>query len=63
MPDKKGSQMAHPQPELEALTRKIESLIDNAAERLDDEDFAKVEKEANQVIEDARARASRPKRA
>jgi hypothetical protein len=63
MTKKKGPQMAHAHPAEDALISAMEALIDDAAEGVDDEELAKREREANEIVEDVRARASRRERA
>ncbi len=63
MKKKKEPQMAHPQPAQEALIREFESLIDSAADQVDENELAKREQEAKEVVENVRARASRRERA
>lgn len=63
MTKKKGPKMAHPNPALEELANEIESLIDVAAESVDEEELAERERKANQIVEDVRERASRRERA
>ena len=54
--------MAHPHP-AEELANEIESLIDTAAESVDEEELAERERKANQIVENVRERASRRERA
>ena len=63
MTKKKGPRMAHPYPAQDALASEIESLIDDAAENVDDEELAERERKANEVVENLRARVSRQERA
>jgi hypothetical protein len=63
MTKKKGPQMAHAHPAEDALISEMESLIDDVAESVDDEELAKREREANEVVENVRARVSRQERA
>jgi hypothetical protein len=63
MTKKKEPQMAHAHPAEDALISAMESLIDDVAESVDDEELAKREREANEIVEDVRARASRRERA
>jgi hypothetical protein len=63
MSKKKEPQMAHPQPAQEALISEFESLIDGAADQVDENELAKREKEANEVVENVRARVARRERA
>jgi hypothetical protein len=43
------------------LKKKLESLVRDAAERMDEKTLLKTAKEANQIVDEARARASRRK--
>jgi len=61
MTKKKGPQMAHPAED--ELANEIASLIDTAAETVDDEELAERERKANRVVENVRERASRRERA
>jgi hypothetical protein len=63
MPKKKGPKMAHPQPAQEALIREMESLIEQGTENLDENEIDQREQKASEIVENARARASRQERA
>jgi hypothetical protein len=63
MAKKKGPKMAHPNPAQEELARELEGIASDAAVEVDEQEFARREEEANKVIEDVRARASRRERA
>jgi hypothetical protein len=63
MTKKKGPQMAHPYPAQEALAQELDSLIEEGAEGTDEAELAKREREANEVVENLRARVSRRERA
>ena len=60
---RKGAQMEHQYPAQDALARKIESLIDGVVESVDEEEFEKRERKANEVVENVRARVSRQEKA
>jgi hypothetical protein len=62
MTKKKGPQMAHTHPAEEALARKMDSIIDSAAESVDEMELERREAKANKIVEDVRARASRASR-
>lgn len=63
MTKKKEPKMAHPHPAQDALISEIESLIDDAAESVGEEELAERERKANEVVEGVRARVSRQERA
>lgn len=63
MTKKKGPQMAHPNPALDALTHEFDELIDGVAEKVDESEMAERERKADELIENVRARASRRERA
>jgi ElaB/YqjD/DUF883 family membrane-anchored ribosome-binding protein len=51
--------MANPYPAQEELISEIESLIEDAAESVDEDELAERERKANEVVERVRARVSR----
>jgi ElaB/YqjD/DUF883 family membrane-anchored ribosome-binding protein len=59
MTRKKGPRMANPYPAQEELISEIESLIEDAAESVDEDELAERERKANEVVERVRARVSR----
>ena len=63
MKKKKEPRMAHPQPAQEALIREFESLLESAADELDEKELAKREREATEIVENVRARVARRERA
>jgi hypothetical protein len=63
MTKKKGPQMAHPNPALEALTKEFDALVEGVAEKVDESELAKRERKADELIERVRERASRRERA
>ena len=48
--------MANPYPAQEELISEIESLIEDAAESVDEDELAERERKANEVVESARSR-------
>jgi len=62
MTKKKGPQMVHLPAEQE-LASEIESLVDTAAESVNEEELAERERNANKVVENVRARVSPRERA
>lgn len=62
MTKKKRPQMAHMHPAEEALARKMDSIIDGAAESVDEMELEEREAKASKIVEDVRARASRASR-
>lgn len=63
MTKKKGPQMAHPNPALDALTQEFDEIIDRVADQVDEAELAERERKADEFIETVRARASRRERA
>jgi hypothetical protein len=63
MTKKKGPQMAHPNPALDALTQEFENIVERVAEQVDEKELAERERKADEFIESVRARASRRERA
>jgi hypothetical protein len=63
MTKKKGPQMAHPYPAQEALAQEFDALIEDAAEQVDEAELVNRQRKANEIVETARARASRKERA
>jgi ElaB/YqjD/DUF883 family membrane-anchored ribosome-binding protein len=61
MTKRKGPQMANAAEE--ALSRELESLVENAAENLSEEEFAERERKADEIIKNVRDRVSRRERA
>ena len=55
--------MEHQYPAQDALAGEIESLIDDAVESVDEKEFEKRERKANEVVENVRARVSRQEKA
>jgi hypothetical protein len=63
MTKKKGPQMVHTHPAEQALVHELDSLIDGAAEGVDESELEDRERKANEVVENVRARVSRRDRA
>ena len=55
--------MAHLNPALDELASEIESIIDTAADSVDEQELVDRERAANEIVESARDRASRRERA
>lgn len=61
MTKRKGPQMAHTAED--ELLGEIESIIDDASESADEEEMARREQKANEVVEGVRERVARRERA
>ena len=55
--------MAHADPALDALTNEFDALIEGAAEKVSEAEFAERERKADEFIDSVRERASRRERA
>ncbi len=63
MTKKKGPQVAHTNPALNALTQEFDEIIKRVSEQVDESELAERERKADEFIESVRARASRQERA
>jgi hypothetical protein len=63
MTKKKGPQMAHANPALDALTQEFDEIIERVSEQVDESELAEREQKADEFIESVRERASRRERA